>query len=187
MNLLSIASGELLLRERANSGGVVLARSVIIAALVYGATVALKAILEPGAVLRFDAANLREVVKDTLPWAGAIFAGVYATLYGRFSSQWLYLATLYNQLMATQAQAPDYDYSGWKAGFIEDAEDLHLSLKPMYATIIADMLKEDTIRERYVADVPNGGERLKKLEKNIPHVLKRAPVAGISQPPALRA
>lgn len=187
MDLLGIASAEFLLVKRANSGGLVLARSLIITVLVYGAAVALKAILEPGAILRFDAANLRAVLKDTLPWAGAIFAGIYATLYGRFSSQWLYLANLYNQLMATQAQAPDYDYSTWKAGFIEDAEELHLSLKPMYAAIIADMLKDDTIRERYEADVPNGGERLKRLERNIARVLKRVPVAGIEQPPAVQA
>lgn len=89
--------------------------------------------------------------------------------------------------MATQAQAPDYDYSTWKAGFIEDAEELHLSLTPMYAAMIADMLKDDTTRERYEADVPNRGERLKKLETNIARVLKRVPVAGIEQRPAVQA
>lgn len=69
---------------------------------------------------------------------GATFGATYAALYTRFSSQWTYLAGLYNQLMATQAHAPiDNDperagiYLAWEAAFIEDADDLHLSTKPI--------------------------------------------------------
>jgi hypothetical protein len=183
--LVYVFSGEWLLRNSANSGGIVVARSLITAVVIYALACSLKAILTTGATLAFDATALRALIHDTLPWLGAIFAGVYASLYTRFAAQWTYLANLYNQLMASGAQMLAAKltseqkelYGKWKVGFIEDAEDLHLALKPMYAAVIASMLAEEGIEERYLKDVPKGDQRLPKLKSAIARVLGRPEVA----------
>lgn len=74
------------------------------------------------------------VVAQTIPWLGAVFTATYAALYARFSAQWSYLAGVYNQMMATQSEIEPSgkqpnaleEIQLWKAGFAEDAEDLHL-------------------------------------------------------------
>jgi hypothetical protein len=87
----------------------------------------------------FDKSQYFHDLPATLPWIGAIFGFTYVALYARFSSQFAYLAGVYNQIMATQAQiagtAPtpaqqDPDSNEkiqiWMAGFVEDRLDLHL-------------------------------------------------------------
>lgn len=53
----------------------------------------------------------------------------------------------------------------WQAGFIEDAEDLHLARKPMFAALIRSMLVKRQIRADFIAHAPGGAERLDKLER----------------------
>ena len=104
----------------------------------------------------------------------AAFAGSYTALYARFASQWEYLADLYNQIKAKQIdvavsdvrdelhalrqkvienpnQPPDdhfcnaaYLLAQWKAGFIEDAEKLHLAEKPPFAAVVSNW-KSDAV------------------------------------------
>jgi hypothetical protein len=87
-------SGEFLLKKMPNGGTAVLIRSGIISLGLYFAAIAIKSRIVPGATWHFDLTQLRLIVADTIPWFGAIFAGVYVALYSRFASQWNYLASL---------------------------------------------------------------------------------------------
>jgi hypothetical protein len=171
-------SAEFVLKSMPNGGTAVLIRSGIISVAVYVVAIALKSRIAPGATWQFEATALRTVIAETLPWFGAIFAGVYVALYSRFASQWNYLASLYNQIMQTAVQNPPAGVSHesalrlWQAGFIEDAEDLHLAGKPMFASVIRSMLTKPETRFFFVTHAPGGAERLAKLEKIVAKALE---------------
>jgi hypothetical protein len=71
-------------------------------------------------------------------WAAGVFSGVYLAFYARFVSQWSYLANLYNQIKQVEVQGVQDQgaLAQWKAGFIEDAMDLHMVTKPGTQSII---------------------------------------------------
>lgn len=132
-------TGEFILEFRANGGTVVFLRSCWITTIVYGLAVLLREVTDTNAILwtlSFD--SFRLAVNQTIPWIGAIFAGVYIALYARFASQWSYIASLYNQIIQTECDpnSSTKAIAVWWAAFIEDAEDLHLAFKPMFAAII---------------------------------------------------
>lgn len=171
-------SCEFVLSKMPNGGTAVLIRSAIISFGLYLVAIALKSRIAPGATWQFDMTALRVVIADTIPWFGAIFAGVYVALYSRFASQWNYLASLYNQIMQTAVQNPPSGISSesalrlWQAGFIEDAEDLHLAGKPMFASVIRSMLAKSEVRSSFITHAPGGAERLARLEQRIADALK---------------
>ncbi len=175
----SWVAGEFFLKNRPNGGTVVLYRTAFISTILYVVAITLKSALAPRATLHFDTAEARAVMADTIPWFGAIFAGVYVALYTRFASQWSYLAGLYNQMMQAQVEtAPTTDdrdecLALWQAAFIEDAEDLHLARKPMFAAVIADLLSYPAVRSAYVGYSPGGEPRLRKLEAQVEVVQQR--------------
>lgn len=175
-SILHFGSAEFLLTNRPTGGGVVFARAAWTAVLVYAAAIALKEVLPPDSTLRFSSVRLRFAIVETLSWAGAIFAGTYAAFYTRFQAQYAYLADLYNQIMAAQVQAPPNDqneeaYAAWWAGFIEDAEELHLETKPVFASVIASVLNRPGVRAKYANHTPGGEARLKHVEQRIAAVL----------------
>jgi hypothetical protein len=97
MAFIGILTGEIVLtwpHRRANGSGTILIRSFLVSLVLYGLAFILNILLDyltnktntPFSVID----NSLLIVKDTLPWFGAIFAAVYAALYTRFSSQWLY-------------------------------------------------------------------------------------------------
>ena len=57
------------------------------------------------------------------------------------------------------------------AGFIEDAEDLHLATKPMYAAVIHSFLERAEVRDAYEANTVNGAARLAALARKLEKVL----------------
>lgn len=167
-------SCEFVLKWLPNGGTAVLIRSFLISLMLYIVTIALKSRLEPNATWGMDLSVGRSLVSETIPWFGAIFAGVYAALYSRFASQWNYLANLYNQIMASAVQHPPTSGDAgtavlrmWQAGFVEDAEDLHLAGKPMFASIIHSMLTKDEVKQNFSQYAPGGAERLNRLEARI--------------------
>jgi hypothetical protein len=99
-------SCEFVLKRMPNGGTAVLLRSVLISIGLYLVVIAFKSRITPGATWSFDSAVFRSLLADTIPWFGAIFAGVYVALYSRFASQWNYVASLYNQIMQTAVQHP---------------------------------------------------------------------------------
>lgn len=171
-------SCEFILKKIPNGGTAVLIRSTIIAIGLYLTAIAVKSRVAPGATWQFDAIALRAIISETIPWFGAIFAGVYVALYSRFASQWSYLASLYNQIMQTAVQNPPKGVSPesalrlWQAGFIEDAEDLHLAGKPMFASVIRSMLTKPEVRTYFIAHAPGGAERLSRLEQRVAAALE---------------
>lgn len=178
--MIRFLSFEFILKWIPNGGTAVLIRSCLITAWLYVLAISLKARVEPNATWQFDFSSLRELVANTIPWIGAIFAGVYVALYSRFASQWGYLATLYNPILQTAVQNPPEGVTGeqvyrlWQAGFIEDAEELHLARKPMFASVIHSMLMKHETRENFVAHAPGGEARLTRLEDQISRALKHS-------------
>ncbi|WP_286068371.1 hypothetical protein [Stenotrophomonas sp. 57] len=171
--MIRFISFEFVLKWMPNGGTAVLIRSWLITLWLYVLAISLKSRVEPGATWQFDLNTLRALVSDTIPWIGAIFAGVYVALYSRFASQWSYLANLYNQILQAAVQSPPQGISSeqvyrlWQAGFIEDAEELHLARKPMFASVIASMLVKHETRKKFVEHAPGGEARLTKLEGQI--------------------
>jgi len=176
--LVSVGSGEWLLTRRANGGTVIVARAALTASLLFLLAVAIKSRLEPARTWTFDLGEFLTTSGNILPWYGALFAGAYAGLYSRFSSQWSYLADLYNQIMATQVQHPmrpeNQDvYINWFVAFIEDAESLHLALKPSFASVISSLLAKPGVREAYCSGGPESKQALAELQMEITKVLGR--------------
>ncbi|OLK93303.1 hypothetical protein IXO884_10835 [Xanthomonas oryzae pv. oryzae] len=144
-------SGEWLLRERANGGGVIFLRALLVTALIFTFAMVLKAVVDPE---RTWDPSLREAqidLRDNIDWIGAIFIAVYTGLYARYASQWSYLAGLYNQIMAAAsttsvASEKNEPLDYWKAGFIEDCYYLHLDRKKMFSEIINHMLSQQNVR-----------------------------------------
>lgn len=171
--MLRFLSAEFLLKSKPNGGDIVLLRSIWITGVLLLLLLPFKAYLADGTVLEFSLEQLKGDLGSMIPWGGAIFAGAYVALYARFSAQWSYLATLYNQLMATSVTLPageieDNEYLRiWRVGFIEDAQDLHLAGKSMFRTMIAGLMSDEAVTEEFVASVDNGEMRLRKLEQDL--------------------
>lgn len=175
-----ILSGEFLLHWYPNGGTVVLLRTVITSAVLYSLALITKGVLTTGWGTTIDLEYVRQLVVETLPWAGALLGGTYAAFYARFASQWTYLAEVYNHLMATQAQAPLDDnaerrrvYAYWKAGIIEDAYVLHLAGKPMFAPMVAKLLEEPEVVEAFRRSAVAADETLERLERILTKALGR--------------
>lgn len=175
--VIDIVSAEFLLSYRPNGGTVIILRTIWITAILYSTAVIARESIAPGHLWRFSFEQLRLAVSETIPWFGAIFAGVYAALYARFASQSNYLAELYNQMQGAIFQSPlkpgaeKDSMAAWQAGFIEDAETLHLATKPLFASVIANMLENGDVREMYINYTPGGESRLKKLERKVNDVV----------------
>ena len=86
------------------------------------------------------------------------------------------LAGLYNQIKAAECRKIDrsdadamQSFLEWKVGFIEDAEEMHLAGKPMFASVIRLWTRDEKVQERFIADVTDGKRRLQRLMKDVKH------------------
>ncbi|MBI3897619.1 MAG: hypothetical protein HY308_04890 [Gammaproteobacteria bacterium] len=110
---------------------------------------------------------------DIIPTLGTIFAASYFGLYARFASQWSYLANLYNQIKATETVIADGDTKGlrviaeWKAGFMEDAQDLHLATKKNVVSTILIWGSDKAVSKAFADHTPGGKERFNALIKDV--------------------
>lgn len=152
-----------------NGGTVIFLRAIGISAyitLMYGALVQ---VVDPDRVFQFSFKELSKQTVECITIYGPVFAAIYIALYSRFSSQWAYLANLYNQIKQTEA-TPAVDKTildHWKAAFIEDADELHLSLKPMFAIIIRAWACEQGVRTAFEEAVPDGQRRINDMLSEI--------------------
>jgi hypothetical protein len=176
--LFSALSGEWMLRNRANGGDIVFIRSLLISTIMFLIAIVSHEWLAPNAKTGISWRSFTATMGANLPWYGAIFAATYAALYTRFASQWTYLAGLYNQIMAARTQVPpgkdaarDRVFAIWWAAFVEDAQDVHLALKPSYATVIAGLLGDQEVVRIYESATLNGSERLSSLERSLEEAL----------------
>jgi hypothetical protein len=162
-------TGEWMLTRKGmpNGGSIIAARSAFGGTLVYLGALTLRCLIDPGPPC--GVSNFQAHIVETLPWLGAIWAGFYTALYTRYSSQWSYLADLYNQIKSTECQTIDNKdaLAQWKAGFIEDAENLHLVTKSVFASVVKAWLQDDPVRASYIADVENGTQRFEDLRNRL--------------------
>jgi hypothetical protein len=164
-----LASHEWLLTRNKlpNGGDVILLRSLLVATQTYAFLLGLKNALDPEALWAFSWSGLVTDLRSTGYWFGTIFAGVYASLYARYSSQWTYLANVYNRIKETEARGIPVGAAAqalveWKAGFIEDADDLHLLAKPMFFSVVRAWATEDVERV-FEEHTINGAERWRDI------------------------
>jgi hypothetical protein len=129
--------------------------------------------------------------EDALPWLGATFAGVYAALYARFAQQWNYLAGTYNQLYQTQAQIQNPNANEkiryWKVAFAEDAADLHLATKPMFAPLVSGIIADPPrgLGGLFDQTAMGGTKRRKRLQVALDRAMGEEPPPvsrGVSAP-----
>lgn len=160
-------SAEWILGLWPNGGGAIFARSIQISLSFYGIAASFHSFAASGWSHHFSWVQAGNDIAETLPWLGAIFAATYAALYARFSAQWSYLAGVYNQMMATQAVIDEPNGNEkiqlWKAGFAEDAEDLHLATKRTFATAVKTVLEDVDVATKFDEYTKGGRARRLKL------------------------
>lgn len=153
------------LNNKANGGGVITARAVCTSLVIYSALICVLHIFDPESKMGISYFAFRREFVDSVEFLGAIFGGVYLALYARFSSQWSYIADLYNQIKSAElnTSANEAQLSSWKAGFIEDAEDLHLATKGSIASVVHHWGITSEVINQYKATVPGKEARLTAL------------------------
>jgi hypothetical protein len=173
--LYSLVSLEVLLTwfQRANGGTVIFIRAFTISALICFLTLGARNILDPERIWKFSQREFQIQLVEIGPFFAACFAGVYAALYARFSSQWAYLSGLFNDIKSAQvleaAGQPSSAsaLSDWKAAFIEDAVALHLAYKPEFASVIVFWGADPEVRKSFEKNAP------KKRRKEFTAIMAR--------------
>lgn len=154
--------------NKANGGTIIFLRALAITLTITAIAMVLNNLINPKLILPIKWINFRQQIVDLSPWSAALFAGAYLALYTRFSAQWSYLANLYN--MIKQAEISMYastadakqrnrqkDILGqWKAGYIEDAIELHLAGKSNVAGIILAWGRDPRVRKEFCNNTFNG-------------------------------
>jgi hypothetical protein len=162
---------------RPNGGTVIFFRTLQITAILYVIGLTLQSILlSCSGPCELDLSGPFQDIGNTVPWLGATFGAVYAALYARFASQWSYLAGVYNQMRQTLVNLRKLeDRDGaihehvllWRAGFIEDALDLHLATKGMFGPFLRRLLEQDGVRARFERFTFEGRERADWLAETL--------------------
>ncbi len=165
--IIGIISFEFILTscKKSNGGSIIALRSFLSALSIFLIILTVINIIDPNRSFSFSCREFRLQIIDKISWLGVFFASIYVALYARFSSQWTYLANLYNQIKQTEAKDPvnEIKIAELKAGFIEDAEVLHLFSKPIFASIICTWGKEAIVKKKYIKFTPGGEQRYKRV------------------------
>ena len=162
-------TAEYLLDRNSNGGDIVLARSLIVASKLTALTLILKNLIDPCIGYNFSWSALRQQCIDLAPWGSAVAGATYLALYDRFKSQWTYLAALYNQIKQAEIEAEiEIECSEvvrskklkklkqWKAGYIEDAVEMHLHIKGNVAGIIKYWIRDPEVKNFFEKYSPSG-------------------------------
>lgn len=168
--LIAVISAEWLLKKRDNGGALIALRSLIVSAIIFSLSIIILNLADPTRGYEFSGDQLGLDIKEYLSWFGVLFGSTYAALYSRFSSQWSYLANLYNSIKQTESSTKDLNkcaIAEWKAGFIEDAEYLHLAHKTNFVSIISAWCKDADVKKKYIQHTPGGEARFIKLQGEV--------------------
>ncbi|MDT7521541.1 hypothetical protein RAE21_03825 [Rhodoferax sp. TBRC 17198] len=169
-------SGEwLLVQNGSNGGALILLRSLVVAIELTCISLLLRNLIDPDLTDQVSWTAFRTQLIEIAPWFAAATGAVYAALYARFSAQWSYLAGLYNQIK--QAELEMYNASPasaeglkrlaeWKAGYIEDAQSLHLHAKENVAAVVHHWGKNPLVAEAFANTTPGGSERWSSLQRS---------------------
>lgn len=176
----------------ANGGTVVFLRSSWVAIIIFSIAISLMTLfqtcIDPNIEINcpIAASKIFYLIVSKLSWFGAIFAAIYAALYTRFSSQWMYLSNLYNTIKQTEVRldwpkedinepcsscgasamlptAPNKFLCEWKAGFIEDAESLHMATKPVFVPIIKIWSEIEEVKGCFIKNHPGGKRKFDEI------------------------
>lgn len=151
-------SAEFILNHTSNSGAVVLLRALWTAFWVMVIAIILNSILDNGITSNLQPKLIKTGFQTHPTWYAIVFAAVYTALYTRYSSQWQYLAKLYNDIKSKEidiaSRMDDLECTGplldrWKAAFIADANAMHLATQESYSTVIGDWLRNEAVRTAY--------------------------------------
>ena len=161
----------LTLTKRPNGGDIVFLRSTLVAVIVYLFSIAVKHCLDSGRTSDLSGKALGDEIATSLPIFGAIFAAVYFALYARFSSQWTYLSNLYNKIVETEARTCTDECSAkitaaWKADFLEDADDLHLATKRVFAPLLVAWARDPEVKKSYLEHMSRDESSFDKLVRD---------------------
>lgn len=167
-DLIDIASGQWILKNlKANGGHVVVLRALWTTLVFSIVAMGLVALLDPGRKGPITLASIHRQFWDISGIVVVFLGASYLALYARFVSQWQYLAGLYNQIKQAEA-AKDMDEQAiaeWKAGYLEDAENLHLAAKNNLAPVLRAWTKNPLVEKAFVENTPGGVARFKRLAK----------------------
>jgi hypothetical protein len=167
-------AAEWLLSFVPNGGPVIVFRAGWTTTIISAALLPLLVAVHPTRGL--DLSGFRDQFISSFEWLAAIFAGTLAGLYSRFASQWTYLAGVYNDIKSAESRKDcDRDrITQWKAGFIEDAQDLHLATKPLFASLIRAWGNDQDVQRAFWMYAPGGARRLSVLLSRVEDVWRRS-------------
>jgi len=179
-----ISSEWLLTRIKLSNGGSIIAlRTLLTTLIIYLFILAVRNLIDPERTWTFSFYSLRIQILETFHWFGAIFVIVYTALYARFASQWAYLANLYNNIKSSEVRGTeDVEHlAAWKAGFMEDCEELHLATKSLFATVIYWWGSEEKVKRAFIDNTPGGEDRYLSLMKRISNSYQRIEKKHLSE------
>ncbi len=168
--VLAFVSGEWILEWMISNGGnVIFLRSTWVTIFMLLLLTASEVDFQNPFIFQLFPRALGTTIQKHTEWFGAIFGASYASFYARFSSQWNYLASVYNQIKQSEVNGiKDWGaLAEWRAGFIEDALHLHLATKVSIAPIIASWSKMPEVQKAFVENVPSGELRWHSLIKSV--------------------
>lgn len=160
------ASGQWILeRIKANGGDVVVLRSLWTAGVFSVVSMVLVAALDPERRGPITLTTIYSQFWDISGYVVVFLGASYLALYARFVSQWQYLAGLYNQIKQAEAagNADENAIAEWKAGYLEDAENLHLAAKNNLAPVLRAWTQNPRVEKAFSDHTPGGAARFKKL------------------------
>lgn len=182
--LVYFGSGEWILKKSGSNGGdVILLRSLIVAMELTCIALILANLVDPKLTEPASWTALRTQLVSIAPWFAAATGAVYAALYTRFSAQWSYLAGLYNQIKQAElemAYTSPSNVAGleslaqWKAGYIEDAQSLHLHAKENVAAVVYFWGKNPMVVKAFIETTPGGQVRWDSLQRAAEAAYKKA-------------
>ncbi|MFJ2991213.1 hypothetical protein [Pandoraea sp. NPDC087047] len=172
--VVNVISGEWLLSWAglSNGGSVIILRALFVAAwvlfLIIPLSCGLKDMLDQTRGWSFDWPHLVEFVTNRMTLVAVVFGSVYTALYARFSAQWRYLADVYNKIKEAEVKYSSQEEAAgkiaeWKAGFAEDAEELHLATKKIFAQVIKTWLADELVAIAFKKHTTGGSPRYENL------------------------
>lgn len=151
-----------------NGGGVIFLRSLLIAVECLLLIALFQYFIFDG-YFRFSSTYTKAIFEEDIKQFSAIFVFTYLALYARFAAQWRYLADLYNKIKETEVKdgKESKPILEWKAGFIEDADELHLATKKIFMSVIYHWFQDERIREEFRKNTPGGLNHLYHLKNRV--------------------
>lgn len=171
--LVSFLSGEWMLsRGRPNGGDVVIFRTLWVGTVLVTVLAAIQAsAVQSPLVCGWTLVIWNKAVEMLRGSQGpVVYGAVYVALYARFTSQWTYMANLYNQIKQAEITAQEplrtKALAQWKAGYIEDAFATHMATKPMVAGVIRAWYLDPDVKDAFINHTTNHQEIVAWLTKH---------------------